>query len=255
MGTSYSFITLLEECSYNYRTESQLTKLFRINPENCDLVHRDVNNFLVLTALIYFEMDSLVLHILDYYTKNDPLKLYTIIRNDLLKKKTIKFEIQERYYADTPLTMSIHKKFPQIALKLFDNPNICDIGTVNAQGNNALMLSAENNMSIVAFKLFEHRTKCKLGTVNKKGDTVLMIAIRSGLLQLVLSLLDHCDQCKVEQINNKGESALTLALDKDLCHISYKLYNRDKSIEYLSLKQVDRLTKILDSYEKLPKKN
>lgn len=213
MGTSYSFISLLQECSPTYKPEKDLIKLFEDNPDECDLIRKDENGFLPLVVIIYFGMDDLALRIIDYYGKNDRLKLYTAMGNDTIRTKGLKFNIDDRCYADTPLTVAIMRKQNTVALKLLDYYDACNVSKTNNRKFNALMMSLFCGMTEIALKLLEHPDKIALGQVSEDGNTALMLSMYGTTLQRVRNkLLDNIDRCKLDQINYEGNTVLMCAL-------------------------------------------
>lgn len=79
-----------------------------------------------------------------------------------------------------------------------------------------LIWACECSNENVALTVFEKMDKNNLGIIDDNGNNALLIAIKNNMTKLTTEILKYPKQCGFETINNKGESVLSMAYNKNM---------------------------------------
>ena len=89
-----------------------------------------------------------------------------------LKYQSIDSSFITNKNGNTPLMIAICKGMEDVALKILENPDQCNLNQIDKNGGTALMFAINRNMEKVALKILENPDQCNLNYVSKNGNTV-----------------------------------------------------------------------------------
>lgn len=130
--------------------------------------------------------------------------------------------IVDGFYRRTPLIAVCEHKLEDIALKILEHPDKCNMGYSytgtsftsysNEPRDTALMWACRNKMERAALKMLEHPDKCNLGhrssTKYKKGTTALQLAIDNDMTTVADKIAEHVDVINSLSLTDAQKAAI-----------------------------------------------
>lgn len=141
---------------------------------------------------------------------------------------------EQKTYINTELTTACSYGYEDIAMKLLERIDECDLSYVDSNGNTPLMLAVSTKMENVAMKMLEKIDRCNIGKYNPYGNTALILACLYKMENVAMKLLERIYACNIDQINHKSQSALTIACDNCMEKVIIKIINHTHIIKDLS---------------------
>ena len=125
---------------------------------------------------------------------------------------------------NTALILAIRRKMEEVALKILDYPEKCNLDYIDKYGGTALLWAICKRMKEVALKILNYPKKCNLDYIDQNGNTALIFAIKNKMKEVALRILDYPNRCKLGHINNR-DTSLTWACKYEMKKVALKILN------------------------------
>lgn len=156
---------------------------------------------------------------------------------------------EQKTYITTELTMACSYGYEDIAMKLLERIDECDLSYVDSNRNTPLMLAVSKKMENVAMKMLEKIDRCNIGRYNEYGNTALILACIYKMENVAMKLLERIYACNIGKTNYTKSQALTIACDNCMEKVIVKIINHTHNIEDLNrIKDADVRKNIINGY-------
>ena len=114
--------------------------------------------------------------------------------------------------------LTINAELENVLLNKLNNIALCNVNTIDSNGNSLLILLLKKKLFNVANKLLEMKPDYDLTPVNSQGKTALIIACEMSVIQILNKILtnENKNKCEINAIDNNGNTALIIACNKSL---------------------------------------